>query len=251
VIKRILYRLTHNIIVNNLVIWLKLENRIKSVEKVWRSLLYNNGKSLQENVGFSHRKDVEESIAKVHEDLQRHVKSEKTVHCILDVGCGTGLYLKDFEGIDAELFGIDLSPDLLRAAAIHLPSATFIHGSYLSVRLPVKMDIIFSISVLEYISRSDLRKFFSKMHDDLNRNGTIFIHYPHALSFRDTLYPDLNYIKYAPEVIERAALPFYNIIRHSHGFHNSKRVKRYDKEPLSINGGSFLNGYLLIGRKLN
>jgi predicted TPR repeat methyltransferase len=247
-IRKIIYHLTHNVVVNKLIILFRAENKVKSINRVWTAFKYNPDRSLQENVGFSHRDDVAKAIDVIHADLRKLVNENKHVKSVLDVGCGTGLYLKDFENSNLRLTGIDLSSELLNAAATHVPEAKFICGSYLQTPLPEKMDLIYSISVLEYISRNDLRRFFRKLYDDLNHGGLVFIQYPHALSLWDTFYPELNYIKYSPQVVERVAEEYFTIERHSHGF-NKKTVGRYDKEPFMVKGGSFVNGYVLIGRK--
>ncbi len=246
--RRLLYLLTHNVVVNNAIIILGLENRVKSIDRVWRSFRFNPSRSLQENVGFSHRKDVEEAIEKIHHDLIG-LDAKHRFKSVLDVGCGTGLYLKEFEGKGKRLIGIDLSQELLHRAQEHVKEAKFICGPYLNTLLKEQVDLIYSISVLEYVSRRDLRKFFGKIHRELNPGGYIFIQYPHALSLTDTFYPELNYIKYSPAVVTRAAAEYFTIERHSHGFYPEKVVGRYDPSPFKVNGGSFVNGYVLIGRK--
>jgi predicted TPR repeat methyltransferase len=223
---------------------------VKSVNKVWASFKYNPLKSLQENVGFSHREDVEKAIAIIHDDLKKlYFQNENKIKAILDLGCGTGLYLKDFENYNCSIYGLDLSEELLKAASKHVNKAKVICGSYMNLTLPAKMNFIYSISVMEYISRNDLRSFFKKLHNDLESDGLVFIQYPHALSFLDSCYPELNYIKYSPKVVEKCASQYFDILRHSHGYQNDKIVGKYDKEPFLIAGGSFVNGYVLIGKK--
>lgn len=247
--RRLLYRLTHNIFVNNIAIALRLENRLKSSNTMWKNYKVDSSKSLQENVGFSHRPDVEEALQKAHDDLKKTADTYlKAGSNVLDIGCGTGLYLKDLTGKGFHLYGIDMSEEMVKAAKQHLPEVTYYTGNFMQTEFPVKFDLVYSVSVLEYIARNDLKAHFKKLYDILNPGGVIFIHYPHALNFVDTLYPDLNYIKYAPSVVEKCAASFFEVIEHRHAFDNRK-VKNYDPTVYPSQNGTFKNGYLLVARR--
>lgn len=251
--KRILTKLkiflSNNIFTNNLSIFLGFENRLKSSNKMWNSFLIDPNKSLQENVGFSHREDVEEALNKAHKDLMDTVNSFVPKNgSILDIGCGTGLYLKDFYNMPYDLNGIDLSEEMIKQAKQYLPKVNFTIGNFMSLNLTKQFNLIYSISVLEYIGRSELDLHFNKLSNSLVNNGVIFIHYPHALSFIDTLYPDLNYIKYQPKVITKIATKYFKIIKHEHCF-DGRVIQSYDKKVYPSTNGTFKNGYLLIARK--
>jgi predicted TPR repeat methyltransferase len=241
--------LSNNLITNNLAILLGFENKLKSSNKMWNSFLIDPNKSLQENVGFSHREDVEEALNKAHKDLRDTVNSYVPLNgSILDIGCGTGLYLKDFYDKSYDLNGIDLSEEMIKQAKLHLPKVNFTISNFISLNLPKKFNLIYSISVLEYIGRSELDLYFKKLFDSLVNEGIIFIHYPHALAFIDTIYPDLNYIKYQPKVISKIASKYFTIIRHEHCF-DGRIIQSYDRNSYPSVNGTFKNGYLLIARK--
>jgi len=248
-LRKIFYLIKHNIVLNNLAIILGLENILKSSNKMWTEFKVNKNKSLQENVGFSHRSDVEEALKKTHVDLINTVETYlKNDNSILDIGCGTGLYLKDFYDKSYQLYGIDISEQMIHEAKQQLPSVNFMVGNFTTFTLERKFDLIYSISVLEYIGRNEINHYFRKLANQLNPNGVIFIQYPHALTFKDTLYPDLNYIKYSPEVVEKYTSKYFNIVRHSHSFDN-RSVKRFDNFQYPSTNGTFKNGYLLIASK--
>lgn len=248
-IKKIIYHLLHNLVINNLAILFKFENKLKNSNRMWSNYKIDINKSLQENVGFSHRPDVEESLIKAHNDLKnvckKYLISNST---ILDVGCGTGLYLKDIDDLGFNLHGIDLSSQMIDAAKNHLKGIQFHVGDIMTYKFNTKFDLIYSISVLEYISRNDISSHFKKLAELLNENGVIFIHYPHALNLRDTLYPDLDYIKYSPNVISKIASEFFIIIDHHHSY-DSRVVSRYDAIVYPSLSGTFKNGYLLVAKK--
>ena len=252
-VNKILRRITSvfidNIIVNNFAIVLNFENKLKNIDKHWIYFSYDSSKSLQENVGFSHKAEVEEALLKTHKDLVSVaglylIKGDS----ILDIGCGTGLYLEEFSGSDYMLYGIDMSKQMINVAKQHLPNVHFVIGDFMRQKIDRKFNLIYSISVLEYISRTDMHAFFRKLHTSLAQNGIIFIHYPHALSAYDLMYPDLNYIKYSPYVVERISSKYFDILSHKHGFDN-RIVKRFDANPYKSTRGTFKNGYLLIARK--
>ncbi|MGZ3885477.1 MAG: class I SAM-dependent methyltransferase, partial [Bacteroidia bacterium] len=167
---------------------------------------------------------------------------------VLDIGCGTGLYLKDLTGKGYELSGIDMSGEMIEVASKELPDVKFYTGDFMTCTFPGKFDLIYSVSVLEYIARNDLDAHFARLAGCLNAGGIIFIHYPHALCRLDTLYPDLNYIKYSPTVIEKTAKRHFDILTHQHCF-DDRVITDYDRKPYPSARGTFKNGYLLIARK--
>lgn len=239
-----------HIVLNNMSILFGFEKRLKLSNHLWKKYKLDKSRSLQENVGFSHRKDVEEALAKTHNDLVATAK--KYLHendTLLDIGCGAGLYLKDFKGSNYKLAGIDISPEMIEAARAYLVNVKFHVGNFMEITLSEKFNLIYSISVLEYIARTDMDAFFRKLSESLFDNGIIFIHYPHAVRFVDTLYPDLNYIKYSPEVVEKYASKYFEIISHCQAF-DERVIKKFDKTPYSTVVGSFKDGYLLVARKL-
>ena len=74
----------------------------------------------------------EETISQIEENLKN-----KNIHSILDLGCGTGALLKEIKelNIAEQLFGIDISPNMLEIAKNKLGNdATLILGD--SERLP-------------------------------------------------------------------------------------------------------------------
>jgi len=241
--KTLVYILTNNIFINLIKILFHFD-RVKT-KKQWINFKYNSNKTLRENVGFSHRKDVDEAIEKAHIDLQFTAKSylnDNEENHILDIGCGIGLYLKDFNK-SFNLTGIDISTEMITVAKEQIPYTIFIIDNYLKTEFNNKFNLIYSISSLEYVPRSELNIYFKKIYNELDKNGIVFIHYPHALCLKDLFYPNLFYINYSPNLIEKTASKYFKIISHKHAF-DDKKVKYYDK-----NHYVFKNSYLLIAQK--
>ena len=146
-----------------------------------------------------------------------------------------------------------MSPTFIDKAKELAPTATFFKGDFLNYKFPVTFDFIFSFSVFQYIEVSALHSFFYKIATDLNNGGIFYMQYPHAVRYKDLFYPDLSYIKYSPELIEKIASKYLKIIQHQHYFDNRK-VGKYDKQhyhyPNDDNRTDTIqNMYLLIAQK--
>ena len=210
-------------------------------------------RSTQENAGYSIRPEINEVLNKSKSDLTLAVsefcaKENK----ILDIGCGPGMYLQLFKDSSYELYATDINFSMLEEAKKQVPKATFIQGDFISSPLNIKFNFIYCIGVLIYIPRKSIIDFFQKIYDELEPNGILYLNYPHAISWLDTVYNDLTYIQYSPKFIETIISPYFKIIKHEHAF-DGRKVDRYDKTPYkSLNPNTdrtYKNSYLLIAQK--
>lgn len=231
--------------INNLLIWLGIDAIVLSRLGMYHRIRLDEKLSPQEMAGFSKRKEVQEAIDKTHFDLQeianRYLQKGDG---ILDIGCGPGTYLKDFEG-KYQLTGIDINQQMIDVAGRNITGAELIHGDFMKFDFERKFKLIYSVSVLEFIPPSRLRAFFRKVHHLLEPDGILFLHYPHALKYTDTLYPDLYYIEYSPRKVEKELKNNFKIIKHQHGF-DGRKVDLYDPKPYEPGKRTFKNGYLLV-----
>ena len=238
-------RLLGSSALNNLLILTRLEGQAKRIGNRWIQFRYDPGKTLRENVGFAHTPADDAGLRKALEDLQRIAR-----RClspgdgVLEIGCGTGLYLKDFDAQYA-LTGLDISPEMIKVCKAGIPHASFIVGDIMKTDIQRRFKLIYLVSVLEFINRSDLSRFFARMSNLLEPGGFLFVHYPHALRWMDTLYPRLKYIRYSPRLVEKTARKHLALIEHHHAF-DERIVGRYDREKGSP---TFQNSYLLVAWK--
>jgi len=253
IIRALFNRGLNNSFVNNILIALKLDARVSSILNWYPDFEPEAGASLQKIAGFSDRPEINEMLARLHGHLERVTgqylnEGQK----VLDIGCGPGLYLKDLEE-KYQLSGLDISPAMIRIAQKELPNSKFFTGDFMKTNLGnEKFDLIYSIGVLIYFSRSSLPNLFKKVAHHLNTGGTFMLSYPHALSAKDTQYPDLSYVQYSPRVIEKLVKKHFHILEHRHGF-DDRVVDDYDRQPYqSLREGesrTYKNSYLLVAQK--
>ena len=92
---------------------------------------------------------------------------------LLDLGCGTGTFLKYFLEHGFQVEGIDLSEEMLSIARQKLPEVQLSQQDMTSFSLPHKFDAITCLfdsinHLVEYIGWEDV---FSRAHSHLNKDG--------------------------------------------------------------------------------
>jgi SAM-dependent methyltransferase len=94
---------------------------------------------------------------------------------ILDVGCGTGAYLKRFERMGLAPTGLEPAPAMLEVARRANPSLRIEQG--VATALPFadgSFDVVTAIEVHRYLHRADIRKSFAEMIRVLRPGGLFF-----------------------------------------------------------------------------
>ncbi len=210
-------------------------------------------KSTQENAGYSNRPEINEVIEKSKADLLATIsKFCANGGKILDIGCGPGMYLELFKDSKYVLTATDINRLMLEVASRNVSGATFIHGDFMALKFNGKFNFVYCIGVLIYIPKHTIQLFFKKIYDNLESNGVLYLNYPHAISWLDTVYNDLTYIQYSPKAIEKFIEPYFKIIKHEHAF-DGRKVSSYDTKPYkSLNPNTlrtYKNSYLLIAQK--
>jgi SAM-dependent methyltransferase len=212
--------------------------------------------SLQEIAGYSNKSEINQTLHSIHEKLKSTVFEDqidkyKANYELLDIGCGPGLFLKDFQG-KMNLTGIDISNAMVNIAKEELPEANIFHGHFLKYGFNKKFDAIYSIGVLIYFSKSQVEFFFKKIFDLLNDKGIVLISYPHAYREIDLGYPDFTYVNYSPNFLEKVAKGKFQILYHQH-VSGTRKVSDYDHSPVENKNGfenrTYQNSSILVLRK--
>lgn len=245
----------NNVIVNNLImIPFGIDNFIIKRNYRWESLKYDNNKTLQENVGYSHTPEIQKSRDIMAAELSKLTESVLQPNAkVLDIGCGTGIFLMSIN-TNKKKYGIDLNAEFLEKALQQNPGASLFQGDYLKHNFKEKFDFIYSIGVFMFVVPSSLDDFFKKTADLLNHGGYIYIQYPQALSLSDVIYQDISYMRHAPIRIEKAVGKYFNIISNKHAYKEEK-VKYFDSSPyyfpddISKSKDSNQNTYVIIAQK--
>jgi ubiquinone/menaquinone biosynthesis C-methylase UbiE len=95
---------------------------------------------------------------------------------ILDVGCGTGEYVRRANELGFTASGLEPA-DAMRAAAISKnPGATIVSGVATELPFPDQsFDLVICIEVLRYLDRSDIRQALREIRRVLRPGGAMFL----------------------------------------------------------------------------
>ena len=239
--------------INKILVVAGMERLVKASEGLWKNYTIVPGKTEQEIAGYSHITGIQEVIDATHQNIQACFNNyfrDKISASVLDIGCGPGLYLKDFpQGI--KKYGVDLSSKMLAIARKNNPDGTFYEGQFLHINFNSTFDLIYLVGVLQYFTPTQINSFFKKSCSLLNKGSILYISYPHAISKNDLSYPDINYIHYSPGYLNKAASEYFEVIQNKH-ISEDRSISDYDHTPASPPKGierTYLNSSVFIGKK--
>ena len=130
---------------------------------------------------------------------------------VLDIGCGTGNFLREFDGLGRQLVGLDVSEGMLAQARLKGIHAELVHGD--ACALPFEdgvFDAAYCIQVFHHIPEADRDTFLLEAHRVLKPGGRFvmqscsheqlltfweYCYFPTALGLDRQRIPDL------PEII--------------------------------------------------
>lgn len=253
IVKRVLYFLTNNVVVNNLLIALGKDRYFSQRGNPYTTYVPAGSKSVQENAGYSNREEINEVLSKSKQDLLFIAQAQLKMQAkILDIGCGPGMYLSLFKDASYELHATDINSGMLTLAKKEVPRATFYEGDINDLVIRETFDMIYCIGVLIYIPPSRLRAFIEKTVSLLNEGGILYLNFPHAISVWDSWYKDITYVQYSPAHLRKLLAPYMEILVDHHAF-DDRRIEGYDKTPYkSLNPNThrtYKNSYLLVAKK--
>ena len=135
-----------------------------------------------QNYNYKYYEPLEQMIAVRHQYMSKIIKKFTNLNIyeyfnnrkILDIGCGTGEFLKNYHDLDNQCIGIDIQKNfkfknvngyILK----NIDLKSFIKNN------KKKFDVIFLFEFLEHLNLEDRKFLFKKLFNLLNKNSLVFI----------------------------------------------------------------------------
>jgi 2-polyprenyl-3-methyl-5-hydroxy-6-metoxy-1,4-benzoquinol methylase len=105
---------------------------------------------------------------------------------LLDVGCGTGRFLKQAADLGWHCWGLDLSPFAVEKARQYVPQATIFEGTLESLPIQEAFDVIVMSQVLEHVPQPVAT--LQRCLDLLLPGGRLIISIPNVVSWESRVF---------------------------------------------------------------
>jgi ubiquinone/menaquinone biosynthesis C-methylase UbiE len=153
------------------------------IKNYYKHLRISEGVSNEDIDGYSGADALPEVITKVVTEM---LSSHPNPLVILDIGCGSGRYLKeiDRQKTNCILYGIDISNDILQKyTAKNIPSARLQMLDIQADNIYYKQqaatfDLIYMNGVIQILSVSKIQETINKLAHMLKPEGKLYIQYP-------------------------------------------------------------------------
>ena len=100
---------------------------------------------------------------------------------VLDVACGTGVLFPDYQKIGADITGIDISENMVKAAREKFPDVKIICGDATDFSFDEKYDVIMIYNAFPHFDEPE--KLIKNLAEALNSNGRLSI--AHGISEKE------------------------------------------------------------------
>ncbi len=122
-------------------------------------------------------------VKKYEVELLLEMLTPRQGECILDVGCGTGLFSMDVLSCGARIVGLDISHPMLVRAADKTADNQFagVVGDMVSLPFPDEsFDKVFSMTAIEFVA--DAKQAVAELNRVVHRGGTVVLTSLNSLS---------------------------------------------------------------------
>ena len=135
-----------------------------------------------QNYNYKYFEPLEQMIAVRHQYMSKIIKKFTNLNIyeyfnnrkILDIGCGTGEFLKNYHDLDNQCIGIDIQKNF-KVKNVNgyilknIDLKSFIKNN------KKKFDVIFLFEFLEHLNLEDRKFLFKNLFNLLNKNSLVFI----------------------------------------------------------------------------
>lgn len=122
-------------------------------------------------------------VKKYETELLLEMLTPRQGECILDVGCGTGVFSMDVLSCGAQIVGLDISHPMLVRAADKTVDHQFagVAGDMVSLPFPDEsFDKVFSMTAIEFVA--DAKQAVTELNRVVRRGGTVVLTSLNSLS---------------------------------------------------------------------
>ena len=135
-----------------------------------------------QNYNYKYYEPLEQMIAVRHQYMSKIIKKITNSNIydylnnkkILDIGCGTGEFLKNYHDLKNQCLGIDIQQNFKLKNKIGFTLKNTDFKNFINNNKK-KFDIIFIFEFLEHLNLSDREFLFKNLFKLLNKNSLIFI----------------------------------------------------------------------------
>jgi SAM-dependent methyltransferase len=152
-----------------------------------------HGKKISENAGLIWSWDTPAGQKRWARRVRLLTQEIRQGQIILELGCGTGYFTKELVKTKAEVYAIDISPDLIEKAKFDSPQVQFILGDAHATSFSDNtFDKVLGSSVLHHL---DYHRALKEIYRLLKPNGRIFFTEPNMLNPQIALQKNIPWLK--------------------------------------------------------
>jgi len=135
-----------------------------------------------QNYNYKYYEPLEQMIAVRHQYMSKIIKKLTNLNIyeylnnkkILDIGCGTGEFLKNYHDLDNQCIGIDIQKNFkFKNVNGYILKNIDLKGFIKNNKK--KFDVIFLFEFLEHLNLEDRKFLFKNLFNLLNKNSLVFI----------------------------------------------------------------------------
>ena len=135
-----------------------------------------------QNYNYKYYEPLEQMIAVRHQYMSKIIKKFTNLNIyeylnnkkILDIGCGTGEFLKNYHDLDNQCIGIDIQKNFkFKNVNGYILKNIDLKGFIKNNKK--KFDVIFLFEFLEHLNLEDRKFLFKNLFNLLNKNSLVFI----------------------------------------------------------------------------